>query len=78
MANAALRPAATASMTVAAPVTTSPPAKTPSTSVSPVVSVTRMVFQRVSSITSPGGRKSGMRPPSSSSTFVDCPMAAKM
>ncbi len=47
MAWAALRPAAIASIAVAAPVTTSPPEKTPSTLVSKVFSLTWMVCQRV-------------------------------
>ena len=62
MACAALRPAAIASIAVAAPVTTSPPEKTPSTLVSNVFSFTWIVCQRVRFSASPSGRKFGTLP----------------
>ena len=67
-----------ASIAVAAPVTTSPPAKTPSTLVSKVFASTWMVCQRVRLSVSPKGRKFETLPPSSDCTCVFWPMAAMM
>ena len=76
MAYAAFLPAATASTTVAAPVTTSPPAKTPSTVVSKVPPSTCRVSQRVNRRVSPAGTRSETPVPTSWRMVVLCPMAA--
>ncbi len=76
MAWAALRPAAIASMAVAAPVTTSPPEKTPSTVVSKVLSLTCTVCQRVRFSVSPKGSMLAVRPPKICCACVLWPMAA--
>ncbi len=78
MAYAALRPAAIASIAVAAPVTTSPPENTPSTDVSNVFSFTCTVCHRVRASASPGGSMSGTFPSIRSATVVLWPMAEMM